>query len=129
MRDSRIFMIYEGTNGIQAMDLLGRKLAMNKGQSFTYFLDQIRKTIQEALLIDGLSVLAEKMELALDRYDVVAHEIGARARSEMRLTPMPLPIPFWTSREILSLHGCICGAPALPPLNWLKKQALLTLKP
>ena len=72
MRDSRIFMIYEGTNGIQAMDLLGRKLAMNKGQSFTYFLDQIRKTIHEALLIDGLSALAEKVELALDRYDVVA---------------------------------------------------------
>ena len=32
MRDCRITMIYEGTNGIQAMDLLGRKLAMKKGK-------------------------------------------------------------------------------------------------
>jgi len=32
MRDCRITMIYEGTNGIQAMDLLGRKLGMKKGK-------------------------------------------------------------------------------------------------
>ena len=33
LRDCRITMIYEGTNGIQAMDLLGRKLGMNQGQA------------------------------------------------------------------------------------------------
>ena len=48
MRDSRIFMIYEGTNGIQAMDLLGRKLAMKKGKSFGYFLDMMAETVKEA---------------------------------------------------------------------------------
>jgi alkylation response protein AidB-like acyl-CoA dehydrogenase len=32
LRDSKIFCIYEGTNGIQAMDLIGRKLSMNGGQ-------------------------------------------------------------------------------------------------
>jgi hypothetical protein len=94
MRDSRIFMIYEGTNGIQAMDLLGRKLAMNEGRSFTYFLDQIRKTILEAQMIDGLSVLAEKVEVALDRYDTVAYEIGARARSEKALNAYAFAHPF-----------------------------------
>jgi hypothetical protein len=87
-------MIYEGTNGIQAMDLLGRKLAMNKGQSFTYFLDQIRKTILEAQMIDGLSVLAEKVEVALDRYDTVAYEISARARSEKALNAYAFAHPF-----------------------------------
>jgi len=33
VRDARIAMIYEGTNGIQAMDLVGRKLAMNGGRA------------------------------------------------------------------------------------------------
>src|SRR5262249_22279211 len=31
--DARILPIYEGTNGIQAIDLMGRKLALNKGQA------------------------------------------------------------------------------------------------
>ena len=94
MRDSRIFMIYEGTNGIQAMDLLGRKLAMNKGESFTYFLDQIRKTINEAMLVDGVTALAEKMELALDRYAAVAYEISGRARSQAALNAYAFAHPF-----------------------------------
>ncbi|MCG8567882.1 MAG: acyl-CoA dehydrogenase, partial [Desulfobacterales bacterium] len=34
LRDCKITQIYEGTNGIQAMDLIGRKLGLNKGQSF-----------------------------------------------------------------------------------------------
>ena len=33
VRDARISMIYEGTNGVQAMDLVGRKLAMNGGRA------------------------------------------------------------------------------------------------
>jgi alkylation response protein AidB-like acyl-CoA dehydrogenase len=38
MRDSRIAMIYEGTNGVQALDLVGRKLAANGGRAiFAFF--------------------------------------------------------------------------------------------
>ena len=37
VRDARITMIYEGTNGIQAMDLVGRKLAMNTGRYLRAF--------------------------------------------------------------------------------------------
>jgi alkylation response protein AidB-like acyl-CoA dehydrogenase len=37
LRDARITMIYEGTNGIQALDLVGRKLALNGGRSLTAF--------------------------------------------------------------------------------------------
>ncbi|WP_422021533.1 acyl-CoA dehydrogenase C-terminal domain-containing protein [Pyruvatibacter mobilis] len=38
VRDARIAMIYEGTNGIQALDLVGRKLAANGGRAvFTFF--------------------------------------------------------------------------------------------
>ncbi len=41
LRDSRIAMIYEGTNGIQALDLVGRKLALNGGRAITAFLAEL----------------------------------------------------------------------------------------
>ncbi|MBW2429008.1 MAG: acyl-CoA dehydrogenase, partial [Deltaproteobacteria bacterium] len=41
LRDCKITSIYEGTDGIQAMDLLGRKLGMEKGQVFINFLGEI----------------------------------------------------------------------------------------
>ena len=41
-RDARIAMIYEGTNGIQALDLVGRKLAQNGGKAMMAFFELIR---------------------------------------------------------------------------------------
>lgn len=41
VRDTRISQIYEGTNGIQALDLLGRKIAKDKAVSLNAFLDEI----------------------------------------------------------------------------------------
>jgi hypothetical protein len=41
LRDSRITLIYEGTNGIQALDLVGRKLAANGGRAITAFLAEL----------------------------------------------------------------------------------------
>ena len=42
LRDSRISPIYEGTNGIQAIDLVGRKLKMNEGKVIRDLLDEIK---------------------------------------------------------------------------------------
>ena len=41
LRDSRIAMIYEGTNGIQALDLVGRKLPANGGRAMVSFLAEL----------------------------------------------------------------------------------------
>ncbi|MCG8687246.1 MAG: acyl-CoA dehydrogenase [Desulfobacterales bacterium] len=94
MRDSRIFMIYEGTNGIQAMDLLGRKLSMNKGQSFTYFIDQIKKTVEEAKDVEGVDALADKVAKAVSRLEELAADIGSRSRSENFLNAYAFAHPF-----------------------------------
>ncbi|NNL41545.1 MAG: acyl-CoA dehydrogenase, partial [Desulfobacterales bacterium] len=45
LRDCRITMIYEGTNGIQAMDLLGRKLGLNNGKPIMDLLGEMQHTI------------------------------------------------------------------------------------
>ena len=62
LRDCKITHIYEGTNGIQAMDLLGRKLGLNKGQPFRDLLAEIRRTIDAAKGLNGLEDLAGKIE-------------------------------------------------------------------
>ena len=45
VRDTRIAQIYEGTNGIQALDLLGRKVARNNGKYINNFLNEIREFV------------------------------------------------------------------------------------
>ncbi|MFQ3182940.1 MAG: alkylation response protein AidB-like acyl-CoA dehydrogenase [Alteromonas macleodii] len=42
VRDARITMIYEGTNGIQALDLVGRKLGLNGGKTVIAFFEMIK---------------------------------------------------------------------------------------
>jgi hypothetical protein len=46
-RDSKIFSIYEGTNHIQAMDLIGRKLGQNGGRHAQEFLGDIARFVAE----------------------------------------------------------------------------------
>lgn len=48
VRDARITRLYEGTTGIQALDLLGRKVLMNQGESLRKFTKQIHKFCQAA---------------------------------------------------------------------------------
>lgn len=47
VRDARIAMIYEGTNGIQSLDLVGRKLPMNGGQTMMAFFEMVKTFIKE----------------------------------------------------------------------------------
>ena len=47
VRDARITMIYEGTNGIQSLDLVGRKLGLNGGKTVTAFFDMIKTYIAD----------------------------------------------------------------------------------
>jgi acyl-CoA dehydrogenase len=47
VRDARIAMIYEGTNGIQSLDLVGRKLPMNGGKTVMAFFEMVKGFIKE----------------------------------------------------------------------------------
>jgi alkylation response protein AidB-like acyl-CoA dehydrogenase len=48
IRDSRIAMIYEGTNGVQAIDLVGRKLLASGGVYVVQFIDEIKSFMKES---------------------------------------------------------------------------------
>ena len=75
-RDCKIASIYEGTNGIQALDLLGRKLGMEKGGVFRDFLKEMMKTVVSAKEIAGLGELAAKMEKAVNELGDLSGHMG-----------------------------------------------------
>jgi len=47
VRDARIAQIYEGTNGVQAMDLLARKVASSKGELMQVFINEVNTYIEQ----------------------------------------------------------------------------------
>ena len=64
LRDARIAPIYEGTNGIQAADLVGRKLGLDGGAAFDMLLADIRAEIAHpelVALLDAVEILAATM--------------------------------------------------------------------
>ncbi len=64
VRDARIAQIYEGTNGVQAMDLVGRKLGRHGGKALMQFAKMMNDEIGEAKENEALKPLAEKLERA-----------------------------------------------------------------
>ena len=84
VRDVRITQIYEGTNGIQAIDLVGRKIVGSGGALYQLFADEIRQFIASADLNEftkplsaALETLDELTAWLLDRAQNNPNEIGA----------------------------------------------------
>jgi alkylation response protein AidB-like acyl-CoA dehydrogenase len=64
VRDARIAMIYEGANGVQAMDLVGRKLAANMGRAIQAFFKLVDDECAAAKADGELAEIAGKLEKA-----------------------------------------------------------------
>ncbi|MCA1652692.1 MAG: acyl-CoA dehydrogenase C-terminal domain-containing protein [Sphingomicrobium sp.] len=65
VRDARIAQIYEGTNGVQAMDLVGRKLAKDGGRAIRAFLETVGQDIAATKTAGDPAGLADPLEKAL----------------------------------------------------------------
>jgi alkylation response protein AidB-like acyl-CoA dehydrogenase len=94
LRDCRITLIYEGTNGIQAMDLLGRKLGMNKGKPIMDLLGEIQKTIARAKTQAALNGLVDKVEEAVNKLGEAALHLGKTAMSDQQMNAFVFAHPF-----------------------------------
>jgi alkylation response protein AidB-like acyl-CoA dehydrogenase len=64
VRDARIAQIYEGTNGVQAMDLVGRKLAMNGGRAIQAFFKLVADDVAAAKENEATAQFATDLEKA-----------------------------------------------------------------
>lgn len=73
-RDARITPIYEGTNGIQAADLVGRKLGLDNGGAFNALIADMKTEAQDATLITLIDTCDEigRAMMALDADDKLA---------------------------------------------------------
>ncbi|MBU6424861.1 MAG: acyl-CoA dehydrogenase C-terminal domain-containing protein [Rhodospirillales bacterium] len=96
VRDARIAMIYEGTNGIQALDLVGRKLPANMGRSLRRFFHPVAEFIEEnqndpaiGKLVQGFARAFGALQLATgfiaEKALKDAEEAGAAATDYLRL--------------------------------------------
>ena len=67
VRDARIAMIYEGTNGIQALDLVGRKLPKDGGRAFVAYMRDVSDALEDTTKDADLTFCVKPMREALER--------------------------------------------------------------
>jgi butyryl-CoA dehydrogenase len=73
-RDNRLNMIHEGTHGIQALDLLGRKVVMDGGKGLALLAQRINATLERAL---GVAQLAESANAVAGALKALGHATRA----------------------------------------------------
>jgi acyl-CoA dehydrogenase len=66
VRDARIAMIYEGANGVQALDLVGRKLAQNGGRAVQAFFAEVGEFCEASRADDGMAPYTKSLKKGLD---------------------------------------------------------------
>jgi hypothetical protein len=80
-RDCKVTTIFEGTSGIQAMDLLARKLGRQNGRVFMHLLGEMHKTVARAKEVEELKDLAGEVELTAKGLGETAMHLGQIAMS------------------------------------------------
>ncbi|PHN31584.1 acyl-CoA dehydrogenase [Pseudomonas sp. ICMP 561] len=86
-RDNRLNPIHEGTNGIQSLDLLGRKLAQNGGTGLKQLLRLIAETSQRARAHEALTELRQPLEQLVARLQAVTLSLlGDLAQGKVNTT-------------------------------------------
>lgn len=79
VRDARINMIYEGTNTIQSLDLLGRKILMDNGAKLRKFGEQIKAFVEENGTDEAMSEFITPLGDIGDKVTKLTMEIGMKA--------------------------------------------------
>lgn len=113
VRDTRISQIYEGTNGIQAMDLLARKVAGSKGKLVLVFLEEVRDYIaqcnSEAMqeftqpLASATDELANLTEHLLTAAQASPEELGCAANDYLHVFGYTAMAYVWAKMAEVSL--------------------------
>ncbi|QXW17927.1 acyl-CoA dehydrogenase C-terminal domain-containing protein [Comamonas aquatica] len=76
VRDNRINMIYEGTNGVQALDLLGRKVLGNQGASLKKFGKLVAQLVEEEGVNEKMAEFINPIAMLGDQMTKFTTEIG-----------------------------------------------------
>ncbi|MBL0712361.1 MAG: acyl-CoA dehydrogenase [Desulfosarcina sp.] len=93
-RDCKVTSIFEGCTGIQAADLLGRKLGMQKGSVFMDFIVRMKAAVAQAQSLDETAELAGRLDAAIDRLGAIALHMGQTAMSPRFRIAFAHSLPF-----------------------------------
>ena len=113
VRDVRIAQIYEGTNGIQAMDLLARKVAASKGALMQVFIDEVNTYIEQTSADNMKEFIQPLKDANIDLADLTQHilvaaqgnieELGASANDYLHVFGYTAMAFVWTKMAESSL--------------------------
>ncbi|NLW91634.1 MAG: acyl-CoA dehydrogenase [Syntrophomonadaceae bacterium] len=115
-RDVKIYSIWEGTNYIQSMDLIGRKWMMGKGQVFAEWLAEIETFAADQAAAAGLDREMAIIKRAVDAYKEIQATMGGFVMGGN----MPM-LPLYATRILHATGELICG-------KLLLEQALIAQK-
>lgn len=79
VRDSRISMLYEGTTGIQALDLLGRKVLGTQGEALKTFVTEVGTDCQRHAKNPGLAPFVQALSTVLSEWSEITQQLGVKA--------------------------------------------------
>jgi alkylation response protein AidB-like acyl-CoA dehydrogenase len=112
-RDARILAIYEGTNGIQALDLVGRKFLRDGGKAMVALIADMEKSAVELASVESLSVQSLAFNTSLNQLKEAVGWIRDNASAEY--------LPETVSFNLLMLAGYVTG-------GWQMARAALAVQ-
>ena len=110
-RDARILTIYEGTTGIQGLDLAGRKTLADKGEALRGLLDEIQGTADEMAGVESLAGMAASLKEAVQAGRDAKDWLLGNAAQDRNAAGS-------ASVNFMMLLGYVCGA-------WVMGQSAL----
>ena len=110
-RDARILTIYEGTTGIQGLDLAGRKTLGDNGAALRELLDEIQATAEDMSNVDGLSVMGTALKGAVQAGEEALTWLLDNAAQDRNAAG-------GASVNLMMLLGYVCG-------GWIMGQSAL----
>jgi hypothetical protein len=81
-RDARITMIYEGTNGVQALDLVGRKLPAHAGRYLRSFFHPVSEFIEKNKAVPGMEKMIDALEKAFGALQLSTATIAQKGMAD-----------------------------------------------
>jgi alkylation response protein AidB-like acyl-CoA dehydrogenase len=125
VRDARITTIYEGTNTVQALDLLGRKVLMDSGTKLRAFAAQVAAFMEQEGRAEGMGEFVEPLGSLAGKLEKLTLEVGMRAMQDreevgaaavdyLRLLGHFAVAYFWARAARIALANATSGDPFYP---------------
>ncbi len=102
MRDARILTIYEGTTGIQANDLVGRKILFDDGKAMQELLEEMRSLDKDLASADELATIRDGLTSGIEDLAGATDWLVANATDDQN-------VPGAASVNLLMLAGTVIG--------------------